>query len=75
MDHLRNQFEPRITCEFVYAIDCGFEAHAAVARLQNDAIIVTSLDAQTGPQRKRKIDGRGAGVEQVKRPDINGAAG
>ena len=39
------------------------------------AIIVTSLDAHTSAQRQRKIDGRGAGVEKVERPDINGAAG
>src|SRR2546425_13262286 len=71
--HLRNQFQLFVSREVSDAIERALQTNAAVARLKNYSIIVARFDAHTRAQRKRKINGRSAGVKQIQRPDVDGA--
>jgi hypothetical protein len=58
----------------VYAIETGFKLNSAIPRFQDHSIVVAGFDAHMRPQGQREVDGHGAGVKQVKGPDIYGAA-
>ena len=75
VDHLGHEFELLIIRQIVDPIDRRFDPHAAVARFENDSLVVKGFDAGARAQRQGEIDGRCAGVKKVERPDINGAAG
>ena len=75
VDHLRNQFEPFVVRQLIHPIESRFETDSAIARLQDQAIIVARFDARVRAQREGKVDGHGAGMEQVEGPDVDGAAG
>ena len=48
-----------------------FERDFPVARFQDYATVVIGLDAAACLKRKCEIDCRGAGMEEIKRPDID----
>src|ERR1044072_9090206 len=74
VDELRDQFEPFFLQE---VFDCGkmrLKRGFSIARLEHDASIVDRLDPNASIKRKGKVNGGGAGMEQIKRPDVDRAA-
>src|SRR5580765_6630623 len=74
VNHLRNQLQLFVAREICNRIDRAFESNAAIARLENDALVGARFNAHARAQRKRKIYGRRAGMKKIQRPDVNRAA-
>ena len=74
MNHLGNEFELFVARQFVDAIDRRFQAHAAVARLEDDSLVSACFDPHARAQRQREVDRSRAGMKKIKRPDVDGAA-
>src|ERR1041385_4863315 len=72
VNHLGHEFELIIAGEFVDPIDRRLDSHTAIARFENEWIVVTAFDPRARAQRQGEIHRRGAGVKKIKRPDING---
>ena len=61
--------------QLVQAIESCFKPDPAILRFQNYAIVVAGFDPHVRAQRECKINGHGARMKQIKRPDVDGAAG
>src|SRR5690349_2276454 len=73
VDQLRDQLEPLFLQQ---VFDCGkvrFKRDLTVARFEHDTAVVVGLDANAGVKRKGEVNCRGARMEQVKGPDVDGA--
>ena len=74
VDHLRDQLEFFVARQIVDLIDGSLDQNLSISRFQDDVPVTARFDAHARAQRKREIDGRRAGMKQIQRPDVNGAA-
>ena len=61
--------------ELFNAAKVAFKDDVAIARFQDDGIVVARLNAAMGAQGKRKVNGHRAGMKEVERPDIYSSSG
>ena len=75
VDELRDEFQPLLARELFDVGEARLEGDAAVARLKDDLVVGARLDAAARVERDGEVDGGRAGVEEVERPDVDGAPG
>src|SRR5690349_12001879 len=74
MDQLGNELETFFEQQVFQRGEGRLERNLPITRLENDAAVVSRLDAAARVERKSKIYCRGAGMKKIERPDVNGAA-
>src|SRR5205085_7743988 len=74
VDPLWGEFQTFFEQQVFHRRQRRLERHFAIARLENDSSIISRLDMAARMKGKGKVDCCGAGVKEIKGPDVDGAA-
>jgi hypothetical protein len=72
---LGNQLQALLACQVFDGRQLCFKRYFAIARLQHNATVLAGLYRAMSAQRGGEVDRGGAGMKEIQRPDVDGAAG
>ena len=75
VNQLGDQFETFFANQIFDGGQFGFKSDFAIARFEHDAAVIARFDLAMSAQRSGEIYGRRAGMKEIKRPDVDRAAG